>query len=295
MTVIPTDDYQPKIGAAAGSEPARPLRLRRGVRTELHVEGLFLDITDRINALPFASNSRPVTSRRARWTASNTSSRTSWTCRSCSTTRTCTEGRPRPGEAAHDAQGVRRGGPRDREARRRRQRHVLRRQLRRLPRVHLVALGLGRGGQVMNPTGTSSLIDQRRGQDGLRYLPRSVAKDGITAPGTKEETGPTWTGFFPKGKVGVMPMPASTLGLMPQGHDSASAPIPGLNGGESTFVGGDAHRHLRDQQARRRGLGLPGLVGLRRGPGRRPGQEPRRRRPHRPGQQQVLRRRTPAS
>jgi multiple sugar transport system substrate-binding protein len=58
-------------------------------------------------------------------------------------------------------------------------------------------------------------------------------------PNAKEEQGPTWTGFFPKGHIGVMPMPSTTLGLMPKGMDIGVAPIPGPDGGESTFVGGD--------------------------------------------------------
>jgi multiple sugar transport system substrate-binding protein len=36
-----------------------------------------------------------------------------------------------------------------------------------------------------------------------------------------------------------MPMPSTTLGLMPKDMDIGVAPIPGPDGGESTFVGGD--------------------------------------------------------
>ena len=39
--------------------------------------------------------------------------------------------------------------------------------------------------------------------------------------------------------MGVMPMPSTTLGLMPAEMDIGVAPIPGPDGGESTFVGGD--------------------------------------------------------
>ncbi|GAB4005214.1 hypothetical protein GCM10029992_52460 [Glycomyces albus] len=37
-----------------------------------------------------------------------------------------------------------------------------------------------------------------------------------------------------------MPMPSTMLGLMPEDMDIGVAPIPGLTGGESTFVGGDS-------------------------------------------------------
>jgi multiple sugar transport system substrate-binding protein len=37
-----------------------------------------------------------------------------------------------------------------------------------------------------------------------------------------------------------MPMPSTTLGLMPKNLDLGVAPIPGPDGGKSTFVGGDS-------------------------------------------------------
>jgi multiple sugar transport system substrate-binding protein len=64
-------------------------------------------------------------------------------------------------------------------------------------------------------------------------------RDGVPNPPTEGEQGPTWAGFFPKGNIGVMPMPSTTLGLMPKKLDIGVAPIPGPDGGESTFVGGD--------------------------------------------------------
>ncbi len=49
--------------------------------------------------------------------------------------------------------------------------------------------------------------------------------DKVVAPGTKDEAGPTWTGVFPMGNIGVMPMPSTTLGLMPKGLDVGVGPI----------------------------------------------------------------------
>ncbi|EPJ42053.1 hypothetical protein STAFG_0865 [Streptomyces afghaniensis 772] len=66
-------------------------------------------------------------------------------------------------------------------------------------------------------------------------------RDGpIVAPRRARRDGHDLTGVFPKGKVGVMPMPSTTLGLMPEDLDLGVAPIPGPDGGKSTFVGGDA-------------------------------------------------------
>jgi multiple sugar transport system substrate-binding protein len=93
----------------------------------------------------------------------------------------------------------------------------------------------------MNEDGSQSTIDS----------PQSVAvfqtwnqlwKDGVIPASARDEAGPTWTSFFPKGTIGVMPMPSTTLGQMPD-NDKVKvgvAPIPGPDGGGSTFVGGDS-------------------------------------------------------
>jgi multiple sugar transport system substrate-binding protein len=91
---------------------------------------------------------------------------------------------------------------------------------------------------VMNAGGTRSTIDSSKVVDVLKIY-RQLYDDGVTAPTTKTEAGPTWTGVFPQGNIGVMPMPSTTLGLMPPGMDVGVAPIPGPDGGQSTFVGGD--------------------------------------------------------
>lgn len=69
---------------------------------------------------------------------------------------------------------------------------------------------------------------------------KGLVEDGVVAPGYEDEAGPTWTGVFPQGNVGIMPMPSTQLGLMPDTFETGVAPIPGVQGGESTFVGGDS-------------------------------------------------------
>ena len=90
----------------------------------------------------------------------------------------------------------------------------------------------------MNKDGTQSTIDDPNMAETFKIYGDLVRK-GVVMPNAKTEQGPTWTGFFPKGKIGVMPMPSTTLGLMPKSMDIGVAPIPGPDGGESTFVGGD--------------------------------------------------------
>jgi multiple sugar transport system substrate-binding protein len=93
-------------------------------------------------------------------------------------------------------------------------------------------------GQIMNEDGTESTIDDPSMAETFKIY-GDLVRDDVTYPGVKTEQGPTWTGFFGKGHIGVMPMPSTTLGLMPKSVDVGVAPIPGPDGGESTFVGGD--------------------------------------------------------
>jgi multiple sugar transport system substrate-binding protein len=97
----------------------------------------------------------------------------------------------------------------------------------------------GAGQDVMSEDGTSADLASATAKK-LYDTYRGWVKDDITAAGTREETGATWTGVFPKGKVGVMPMPSTTLGLMPKDMNIGVAPIPAVGGGESTFIGGDS-------------------------------------------------------
>jgi multiple sugar transport system substrate-binding protein len=57
----------------------------------------------------------------------------------------------------------------------------------------------------------------------------------------KNEAGPTWTQAFSDGKIGIQPMGATGLQGIKEGPDLqvGVAPIPGLTGGSSSFVGGD--------------------------------------------------------
>jgi hypothetical protein len=68
------------------------------------------------------------------------------------------------------------------------------------------------------------VMTPRRAAKKVYSVYRGLVDDKVVAPGTKDEAGPTWTGVFPKGNIGVMPMPSTTLGLMPKGLDVGVAP-----------------------------------------------------------------------
>lgn len=90
------------------------------------------------------------------------------------------------------------------------------------------------GGTVMNAAGPSATFDSTEAKGVFAAYRGFVASAGA---GTKGETGATWTAPFADGKVGLMPMPGSILGTMPK--STGVSGIPGVNGGESSFVGGD--------------------------------------------------------
>ncbi|WIY81904.1 sugar ABC transporter substrate-binding protein [Propionimicrobium sp. PCR01-08-3] len=73
------------------------------------------------------------------------------------------------------------------------------------------------------------------------YNDLAAMPNGLGA-GSKEETGATWTAPFQDGNVGVMQYPYTAVsGLFETADfDIGVAGIPGTDGGQSTFLGGDA-------------------------------------------------------
>jgi multiple sugar transport system substrate-binding protein len=71
---------------------------------------------------------------------------------------------------------------------------------------------------------------------------RQLFDEGVAASGSKDEAGPTWPGAPQGGKIGIAPGPSAWLGLIEEKSTFklGVAPISGPDGGESTFVGGDA-------------------------------------------------------
>ncbi|MDR7320133.1 MULTISPECIES: ABC transporter substrate-binding protein [Catenuloplanes] len=97
------------------------------------------------------------------------------------------------------------------------------------------------GGDIMNDDGTASTIDDPA-MAGVFALYRQLYEEGVAAPASKDEAGPTWLGALQSGTIGIAPAPSVWLGIIEEKTDFelGVAPISGLDGGESTFVGGDA-------------------------------------------------------
>ena len=170
LTVTPTDDYQTKVGAAAGVQrPAGPLLRRRRVHAELDVAG----------PVPghHEQDRRPAL--RGQDRARRTSTSSTWDNKQYGlpfivdlsvwmyNKALYRQAGLDPEKPPTTLAGVRGPGPCRRQARRRHPRHVLRRQLRRLRRVHLVADRLGRRRAGDEPRRHPVDAQQRREQADL--------------------------------------------------------------------------------------------------------------------------------
>ena len=104
------------------------------------------------------------------------------------------------------------------------------------------------GGAVMNEDGTEATLNTDAAKEIYRTF-GALWDEGVINPESQQETGPTWTEPFPAGNVGIMPMPASLQESegMPLDNLGVTA-IAGVNGGESTFVGGDSIGISKDSQ-----------------------------------------------
>jgi multiple sugar transport system substrate-binding protein len=96
------------------------------------------------------------------------------------------------------------------------------------------------GGDVMNDEGTEAQLNSATAKEIYKTF-GALWDEGVINPESIQEAGPTWTQPFPAGKVGIMPMPASLQESegMPLDNLGVTA-IAGTTKGESTFVGGDS-------------------------------------------------------
>ncbi|MGJ7440647.1 ABC transporter substrate-binding protein [Aquipuribacter sp. MA13-6] len=103
------------------------------------------------------------------------------------------------------------------------------------------------GEDVMNEDGTEALLDGPAAQEVFSTW-RDLWEAGAVAPASRDETGATWVGPFQEGQIGVMPYPATLLATADETVDVGVAPIPGVDGGVSTFVGGDGIGISKDSE-----------------------------------------------
>ncbi|UBU12709.1 ABC transporter substrate-binding protein [Nonomuraea gerenzanensis] len=244
LTVIPTDNYQPRIAAAAGAKQLPDVFAADVIFVPNYTsQGLFMDITDRIAALPYKDKLAPShmklgTLDNRQYTLPHTLDLSVWFWNKDLYEKAGLDPEQGPESLKEFAE----------------QATTVQEKLGKDGKIHGTFFGGNCGGcyvftfwpsvwaagaQVMNAEGTVSLNDQPP-MTAVFDIWRKLYENKVTGPTAKEEQGPTWTGFFPKGEIGVMPMPSTTLGLMPEDMRIGVTPIAGPDGGESTFVGGDS-------------------------------------------------------
>jgi multiple sugar transport system substrate-binding protein len=106
----------------------------------------------------------------------------------------------------------------------------------------------GAGEEVLSADGAESLLtsDAAKAVFDAYY---ALNQSGAVGAGSKEESGGTWTAPFAEGKVGVMQYPNTAVyAAIEAGVNVGVGPIPGVDGGQSTFLGGDAMGVSKDSQ-----------------------------------------------
>lgn len=96
------------------------------------------------------------------------------------------------------------------------------------------------GGTVMNEDGTAATLDSPEAL-GVFGAYHDMFTAGSMLPESRNEAGPTQNEAFAAGGVGFALLGSKALGTIEESDDlrMGVAPIPGLTGGASTFVGGD--------------------------------------------------------
>jgi multiple sugar transport system substrate-binding protein len=241
LTVIPTDNYQARIASAAGGRNLPDVFASDVIYAPNYTsQGLYLDVTDRIDALPFKDSLAPAHMRLGTYedrmyTVPHTLDLSVLFYNKDLYRKAGLDPEQPPTTLAEFADHAR----------------TIREEIGgktygthwggNCPGCYVFTFWpsvWAAGEDVMNEDGTASTIDTPAMAETFRIY-GELAREGVANPPTKGEQGPTWTGFFGEGNIGVMPMPSTTLGLQPKGLDIGVAPIPGPEGGESTFVGGD--------------------------------------------------------
>jgi multiple sugar transport system substrate-binding protein len=253
MTIVPTDDYQTKVGAAAAANGLPDLFSADVVfMPNWTSAGLFQDITDRIKALPIADKIAPGAIVASTWDKKEYGlpfvvDISVWMYNKKLFKQAGLDPEKPPttlAEFADDARAVAKLGN----------------------GVYGTFFGGACGGcevftwfpiawadgeTVMNPEGTESHLASDENKAIYQTFKQLVDDGAVMMPQAKTETGPTWTSYFGKGIIGIMPMPASLQGLANDAladADIGVAAIAGIKGGTSTFIGGDAIGISRDSK-----------------------------------------------
>jgi multiple sugar transport system substrate-binding protein len=96
------------------------------------------------------------------------------------------------------------------------------------------------GGDVLSPDGRKALFDTREVTDALTFY-RKLYTDGSMPEQSRTDNGTNQPALFQSGKVGMVPLGAFFVQTLKKDSkvDFGITPLPGRNGGSSSFAGGD--------------------------------------------------------
>ena len=255
LRIVPTDDYQTVVGAAAPNNELPDLFSADVVfMPNWTSQGLFTDLTDRIDSLPYIDDVGQAHIVTSTWDGAKYGlpfiiDLSVWMYNKSLFEEAGLDPEAPPTTLAEFADAAR--------------------AIQDLGKEGVYGTFLGCGGQcgggnaftlwpiswaegdpVMNEEGTESFNNN----DTLKEVYRTYADlwdEGVIHPDSQAETGATWTGYFPEGNIGLMPMPASLQDMANENladEDIGVTPIAGLTGGQSTFVGGDSIGVSKDSE-----------------------------------------------
>jgi multiple sugar transport system substrate-binding protein len=253
LRIVPTDDYQTVVGTAAPTNELPDLFSADVVfMPNWTSQGLFADLTDRIDSLPYIDDVGQAHIVASTWEGAKYGlpfiiDLSVWMYNKALFEEAGLDPEAPPTTLAEFADAARAIQELDREG------------------VYGTLFGGNCGGcnvftlwpiswaegePIMNEDGTESFNNN----DAMKEVYSTLAdlwEEGVIHPDSQAETGTTWTGYFPQGNIGIMPMPASLQGMANENladEDIGVTPIAGVTGGESTFVGGDSIGISKDSE-----------------------------------------------
>lgn len=242
LTVIPFDAYQQKVGAAAGSKQLPDILSSDVVYAPNYsTKGIFADITGRVQALPYAEDLAP-----AHVDASTVDGKVYAVPHAMDLSalfynkKLFTEAGLDPDEPPTSLTELAASAKKISDLGGKKSGYYFGGNCGGCMLFGTWPSVWASGGDVIAPDGKSSVIDNPQAA-AVYSLYGQMFEDGSAPADARNENGTTQTGVFQSGNIGMQTLGATALSTLKDTKDLeiGVAPIPGLDGGTSSFIGGD--------------------------------------------------------